>query len=216
MLGERMSWSPSPHHEPSLSEGDLDPEPMQQFAVWMADAVASGELMPSAVAMATVDEDGLPSVRMLQLEHFDERGFVLQTNLGSPKAAHLRRRPRVALAFFWPRLMRQVRVTGAVAPLARAEVNGYFALLPDGVKSMLRACRQSEVIADRARLERLYAEAVASGDLTLPDEWGGYLVTVESIEFWQGRANWLQDRLRYSRLSNATDGAEWRIERLIP
>jgi len=198
--------------ERSLQEGDLNPDPHRQFAVWFQEAVASGEPMPAAMALATVDADGAPSLRMMLLEHFDERGFVIQTNLQSPKAQHLARSPRAALAFFWPILVRQVRVTGQVSELSRDEMATYFARTPDGVRAMLRACRQSQTIASRAALEQLYADSVATGELDLPDHWGGYLLTVESIEFWQGRPNWLQDRLRYTR----SNGGGWRIERLIP
>ena len=107
--------------------------------------------------------------------------------------------------------MRQVRITGRVAPISRDEVAGYFATLPPAVQTMLRACRQSEVIADRAALDRLYAAALESSDESLPDHWGGYLVETETIEFFQARENWLQDRLRYSRRKQG-----WLIERLVP
>jgi pyridoxamine 5'-phosphate oxidase len=202
------SWS----DERSLSEHQLDPDPHRQFERWMQAAIDAGEPMPGAMTLATVDEQGLPSARMMLLEHFDARGFVIQTNLGSPKAAHLARVPRAALTFFWPLLVRQVRVSGAVEPLPREEMAAYFAEAPDGVKVMLRAARQSQVIGDRAALEAAYAAELASGDRSLPEHWGGYRLTVASMEFWQGRANWLQDRLRYTR---QPDGA-WKIERLAP
>jgi pyridoxamine 5'-phosphate oxidase len=198
--------------ERSLLESDLDPDPHRQFAVWFQEALAAREPMPGAMALATVDAEGAPSLRMMLLEHFDERGFIIQTNLHSPKAEHLERSPRAALAFFWPLLVRQVRVTGTVSEISRTEMASYFANTPDGVRAMLRACRQSQPIASRAALEQLYADSVATGELDLPDHWGGYLLTVESIEFWQGRPNWLQDRLRYTR----ERGGGWRIERLIP
>jgi pyridoxamine 5'-phosphate oxidase len=197
--------------ERSLSEHELDPDPHRQFAVWFQEAVDSGEPMPGAMALATVTEDGLPSVRMMLLEHFDARGFVIETNLVSPKAGHLAHVPRAAVTFFWPLLVRQVRVTGRVERLPREELLAYFAETPPGVRSMLNACRQSEVIPDRATLERMYAAAVASGAQELPDHWGGYRLIAETLEFWQGRANWLQDRLRYTRVA---DG--WKIERLVP
>jgi pyridoxamine 5'-phosphate oxidase len=197
--------------ERTLSESDLDPEPHRQFRIWLDEALAAGEVMANAMALATVGSDGLPSLRMMLLEDFDERGFVIQTNLESPKAAALRATPAAALAFFWPQLVRQVRVTGTVEPLAREEMAVYYARTPSGVQAMLRACRQSQVITDRAALERVYAESLQVADTGLPDHWGGYRLKVATIEFWQGRQNWLQDRLRYTR----TDGG-WRIERLIP
>ena len=195
-----------------LLETELDPDPMGQFATWFQQAIDSGEPMPGAVALATVDPQGLPSLRMMLLEHFDAHGFIIQTNLQSPKAQHLASQPSAALAFFWPLLVRQVRVTGAVAPISRDEMAGYFEHTPDGIRAMLRACHQSQVIPSRAALEQLYADSVATGELALPDHWGGYRLRVESIEFWQGRPNWLQDRLRYTRMPDDA----WRIERLIP
>jgi pyridoxamine 5'-phosphate oxidase len=197
--------------ERTLSESDLDPEPHRQFRIWLDEAMAAGEVMANAMALATVGADGLPSLRMMLLEDFDERGFVIQTNLESPKAAALRATPAAALTFFWPQLVRQVRVTGTVEPLAREEMAVYYARTPSAVQAMLRACRQSQVIADRAALERMYAESLQVVDASLPDHWGGYRLKVATIEFWQARPNWLQDRLRYTR----TDGG-WRIERLIP
>jgi pyridoxamine 5'-phosphate oxidase len=201
----------SAQNERTLSESDLDPDPHRQFQAWLAEATAAGEQAPNAMALATVGPDGLPSLRMMLLEDFDERGFVIQTNLESPKAQALQATPYAALAFFWPGLLRQVRVTGSVSPLTRDEMTGYYAQAPSGVQAMLRACRQSQVIADRSELERLYAASLASHETGLPDHWGGYRLRVATIEFWQGRENWLQDRLRYTR----TPGG-WRIERLIP
>jgi pyridoxamine 5'-phosphate oxidase len=197
--------------ERTLGESDLDADPHQQFGTWLREATEAGEPMPNAMAVATSSARGVPSVRMLLLEEVDERGFVFQTNLESPKAHDLAAVPRAALTFFWPTLLRQVRVTGSVELLSRPEVAAYFDEAPSPIRAMIRACRQGQVIPDRATLERAFAAAQASTDLGLPDHWGGYRVRVETIEFWQGRQNWLQDRLRYSR---TPDG--WRIERLVP
>jgi pyridoxamine 5'-phosphate oxidase len=110
-------------------------------------------------------------------------------------------------------LVRQVRVTGTVEELSRDEVAAYFDAATEGIQAMLRACRvQSQVIPDRGWLEERFVEALASGEVGLPDHWGGYRLRVATIEFWQGRQNWLQDRLRYMR---APEGS-WRIERLVP
>jgi pyridoxamine 5'-phosphate oxidase len=198
--------------ERSLSEIDLDPDPHRQFQKWFQEAIAAGEPMPGAMALATVSQDGLPSVRMMQLEDVDERGFAFQTNLESPKAQHLARLPRAALAFFWPLVLRQVRVTGSIEALTRDEVAAYYGQLPPGVQTMLQACRQSHVIADRAELEAMYAAALESPTDGVPADWVGFRLRVETIEFWQGRPNWLQDRLRYTRANNGA----WHIERLVP
>src|ERR1700737_2768553 len=175
----------SAQNERSLSERDLDPDPHRQFLTWLHEATVGGEQAPNAMALATVGPDGLPSLRMMLLEDVDERGFVIQTNLESPKAQALQATPYAALAFFWPQLLRQVRVTGSVSPLGRDDMAGYFARAPVGVQAMLRACRQSQVIADRAELEQLYAASLASAATGLPDHWGGYRLHVATIEFWQ-------------------------------
>jgi pyridoxamine 5'-phosphate oxidase len=195
----------------TLGEDTLDPQPHRQFGAWLRDAVQAGEPMPNAMALATTGVDGLPALRMVVLEDADERGFAFQTNLESPKAIQLNALPHAALVFFWPRLLRQIRVTGSVEPLTRAEVAAYFAAAPSAIQTMIRACRQSTVIADRTELEAAYAIALGSTEEGVPAHWGGYRVQIETIEFWQGRANWLQDRLRYTR---TPDG--WRIERLVP
>jgi pyridoxamine 5'-phosphate oxidase len=197
----------------ALLEKDLDPEPHRQFERWLAEAVTSGEPMAHAMALATVDADGAPSSRMVLLEELDGHGFVFQTNTESPKARDLAANPRAALTFFWPILLRQVRVQGTVSDLPRSVVEEFFARTPIGIQVMLRACRQSTVIPDRAALERNYADALASGDTRVPSDWAAFRLRVESIEFWQGRENQLQDRLRYSRTG---DGSAWRIERLVP
>jgi pyridoxamine 5'-phosphate oxidase len=199
--------------ERTLDEADLDPDPHRQFLVWLQQAIDAGELMPRAMALASTRPDGLPSVRMVLLEDVDQRGFAFQTNLESPKAQDLKALPFAAATFFWPTLVRQVRISGPVQPLSRDEVASYFSAAPPPIQAMLRACRvQTAVIADRAVLERSFAEALASPDTGLPDHWGGYRLQVATIEFWQGRQNWLQDRLRYTRIP---DGS-WRIERLVP
>jgi len=207
---------PGPEYETerTLDEADLAAEPQRQFQRWLADAEAAGEPQPRAMALATASPDGLPAVRMVLLQQVDERGFTFETNLDSPKAADLRANPRAGLVFYWPRLGRQVRVSGAVAPLDRADVAASYAAQPTDVRAMLRFAQQSHVVADRAALERAYALSLASADgqrPTLPDHWGGYRLTVETIEFWQARAHWLQDRLRYARAAGG-----WRIERLVP
>jgi pyridoxamine 5'-phosphate oxidase len=116
------------------------------------------------------------------------------------------------VVFFWPRLVRQVRVTGSVSLLDRAEVAAYFSAAPSAIQAMIRACRQSTVIPDRATLERAYLAAMGSSSAEgVPAHWGGYRLHIDTIEFWQGRQNWLQDRLRYTR-----SGDGWRIERLVP
>ncbi len=120
------------------------------------------------MALATAGADGVPSVRMVLFEDVDEHGFTFQTNLESPKALAMTAVPRAALAFFWPLLVRQVRVTGPVTPLDRDEVAAYFAAAPSAIQTMIRACHQSTVIASRASLERAYIDALSSADDGVP------------------------------------------------
>ncbi len=199
--------------ERTLLEGEADPDPFRQFQVWLDEARQAGDALANAMALATVDlTSGMPSVRMVLLETVDERGLVFQTNLESPKARELANNPRAAATFFWPGFIRQVRVSGAVEMLSRSEANRFYARMPEDIQAMLRVCRQSEVIADRATLEGYFADAHADADRDLPEHWGGYRLVPAWIEFFQGRQHWLQDRLRYSR---GHTGA-WRIERLVP
>jgi len=202
--------------ERTLDERDVGNEPLAPFIRWLDEATAAGELLPNAMALATTSADGAPAVRMVLLDRLDERGCVFQTNVESPKAYDLASHPRAGLALFWPHLLRQVRVTGPVTRLSVEEVQRLFDATPAGIQAMLRACRQSRVIANREDLEQRYAAAVleaAQGERPpMPSDWGGFRVGLETVEFWQGRPNRLQDRLRFSR--NA-DGA-WRLERLMP
>ena len=199
--------------ERTLLESDADEDPFRQFHAWLQEAIQAGEPLANAMALGTVDvARGVPSVRMVLLERLDEHGFVFQTNLESPKAHDLASNPRAALTFFWPSLIRQVRISGFGQELSRTEAQQLFAPMPEDIQAMLRACRQSEVIADREALERTFHQALASGERSLPHYWGAYRLVPEWIEFFQGREHWLQDRLRYSRVRDDA----WRIERLVP
>src|SRR5438105_11695820 len=138
--------------ERALNEADLDADPHQQFRRWLQEAIDAGEQMPQAMALATVGSDGWPSVRMVLCEDVDQHGFAFQTNMASPKAQDLAAVPHAAATFFWPMLLRQVRIAGPIAPLSPEEVAAYFAAAPPGIQAMLHACRQSQVIQDRAAL----------------------------------------------------------------
>jgi pyridoxamine 5'-phosphate oxidase len=192
----------------------LDPDPLRQFAAWLADAVAAGQREPNATALATVDPDGTPSVRMVLLKGLDDGRFVIYTNLESRKARALDAEPRCALTFWWDGLERQVRVEARAERVADAVADAYFASRPRGSQLGAWASRQSEAIGDRAVLEAAHAEA----DRRFPDAverppfWGGYALTPQAIEFWQGRASRLHDRFRYERRG---DGA-WARARLAP
>jgi len=196
-----------------LNEQDLDPDPIVEFHRWFRLAEEVGEPQPNAMALATVTPAGDPAVRMVLLYRVDSRGFVFFTNYESDKGRDLAATPRAALAFYWPRLHRQVRAFGSVTPTVRAESEDYWAARPYGNRIAASASAQSQPLASRAvlqaevaRLEELYPVSPP-----LPDFWGGYRVAAQAIEFWQGRTNRLHDRLRY-----VCEGGGWRVERLGP
>ena len=190
-----------------LSEGDVDPDPMRQFVAWHRDAG-----WPAEMAVATASADGEPSVRMVLLKSADERGFAFFTNYGSAKAHDLTANPRASLLFFWPP-DRQVRVAGPASLVDPLESDAYWRSRPRGSQLGAWASRQSEVIADRAQLERRLAEAAGRfpDEVPRPAFWGGFRVVPQTVEFWQHRDDRLHDRLRYRRHAGG-----WVIERLSP
>ncbi|HVL28996.1 MAG TPA: pyridoxamine 5'-phosphate oxidase [Acidimicrobiales bacterium] len=190
-----------------LSEGDLDPDPLRQFHLWHAHAGSAPE-----VALATASADGVPSVRMVLLKAADDRGFAFFTNYGSAKAKDLTANPRAALLFFWAP-DRQVRVTGPAALIDPAESDAYWRSRPRGSQLGAWASHQSQVIVDRAQLQRRLAEAVQRFPVEVPRPpfWGGFRIVAETVEFWHHRDDRLHDRLRYRR-----QGDGWIIERLSP
>ncbi len=191
----------------------LDPDPLAQFHVWFADARAALE-QPDAVALATATPDGRPSVRMVLLKRADEQGFGFHTNLQSRKGVELAANPRAALLFHWQPLGRQVRIEGAVEAAPAQESEEYFRTRPLPSRLAAWASPQSRPLADRAELERRYAEATArfdGDDVPLPPHWGGFRVVPDAYEFWQHGEHRLHDRLRYERAE-----AGWLRERLAP
>ena len=199
----------------SLSEADAPPNPLALFAQWILDAEKANLVEPSAMTLATASREGIPDARMVLLRGFDERGFVFYTNYESRKAVELAENPLAALVLYWGPLTRQIRIEGTVAKLTPEESDAYFRSRPFGHKLGALASPQSQVIPDRtfleARLQELLARHPSDADVPRPPHWGGYRVTPHTIEFWQGRANRLHDRLRYRK---SADG--WIIERLAP
>lgn len=196
-----------------LDVGDIDADPVKAFERWFAEAEAVEAIEPNAMALATADEGGAPSVRMVLLKGVDPRGFVFFTDRRSAKGSALAVNPQAALLFWWPELERQVRVTGAVSRTTDAESEAYYRSRPLGSRLGAWASEQSAVIESRGALETAAAQAADrhGDDPPLPPHWGGYRVTPEVVEFWQGREDRLHDRLRYRR-----EGGKWVVERLSP
>ncbi|MDR9426007.1 MAG: pyridoxamine 5'-phosphate oxidase [Marinobacter sp.] len=197
-----------------LDREHLNDDPVIQFETWFEDARKAGILEPNAMSLATTGSDGLPDLRTVLLKYFDDRGFVFYTNYGSRKAREIDENPQAALLFPWIGLNRQVRIQGAVEKVSKAESLRYFSSRPRGSQIGAWVSEQSQVITSRGLLEQKINEMkqkFSSGEVPLPDFWGGYRVVPERIEFWQGRPSRLHDRFEYIREGNA-----WTIHRLQP
>ncbi len=198
-----------------LRRADLEPDAIKQFAKWFGAAAAAEIRDVNAMSLATIGSDGGPDVRIVLLKAISDRGLVFFTNYLSTKARQLEANPQAALTFFWVQLERQIRIRGTVERTSRDESEEYFRSRPLGSQLGAWASAQSEVIDDRSALEARLTEVTqqfAGGDVPLPDYWGGYRLYPDTIEFWQGRANRLHDRFRYTRQADQ----DWVIERLSP
>jgi pyridoxamine 5'-phosphate oxidase len=198
-----------------LSEGSMAGDPMTQFARWMADAEALGVPEPTAMVLATISAEGRPRARTVLLKAHDQAGFTFYSNRTSRKGQDLAANPRACVVFPWYAMGRQVTAEGSVRIMSQADSEPYYRSRPRGSQIGAWASRQSQVIGSRAELEDRVAEleqrwappAIAA----MPDFWRGYVLTPETVEFWQAGAFRLHDRLRYRRHD---DG--WSIERLSP
>mgnify|MGYP002636829301 CR=1 FL=1 len=198
-----------------LLESTVLDEPMAQLQRWWKTAEQQGLTLAEGMVLATVGPDGRPSARVVLLKHLDQAGLVFYTNYSSRKAAELDAHPAASVVFWWPELERQVRVEGQVEKVDAATSDAYFASRPRGSRISAWASPQSQVVPDRPTLDGM-AEAAetrfATGDVPRPPFWGGYRLRPEIVEFWQGRARRLHDRLRYRRSADGT----WSLERLAP
>ena len=190
-------------------------EPFDLFAAWLKDAESSEPNDPNAMALATVDPDGLPDVRMVLLKGFDHAGFVFYTNLESQKGREIAASMKAALCFHWKSLRRQVRVRGPVERVSDAEADTYYASRPRGSRIGAWASKQSRPLESRFALEKAVAEYTARyplGAIPRPAHWSGFRIVPTSIEFWHDRPFRLHDRVVFSR---AADGG-WGKTRLYP
>jgi pyridoxamine 5'-phosphate oxidase len=196
-----------------LAEADADRDPIRQFERWFEDALRARLPLPNAMTLATVGADGAPSARTVLLKGIERGGFTFYTNYRSRKGRELEARAAACLVFMWSELERQVRIDGTVERCSVDESDAYFTSRPLGARLSAWASPQSERVPDRAALEAAMAQArTRYGDAPpRPAHWGGYRVAPRQIEFWQGRADRLHDRLCYTRA-----GERWTIERLAP
>lgn len=205
-------------HPSWLTSGDFTAadEPLSLFAAWMEEAAKTEPSDPNAMALATVDADGLPNVRMVLLKGFDKLGFVFYTNMASQKGRELDARPKTALLFHWKSLRRQVRVRGPVERVSAAEADAYFATRPRLAQIGAWASKQSEPLESRLAFEKAVAFYTAKfplGEVPRPPHWSGFRVLPLAFEFWHDRPFRLHDRIQFRR--DDVRGA-WVKTRLYP
>ncbi len=198
-----------------LSRDELAADPLEQFSVWMQQAIDLKIGDPTAMTVATVADDGQPSQRIVLLKQFDKEGFVFYTNYGSRKADELSQNVKISLHFPWHAIDRQVKIAGDAARVSVSESLNYFLSRPKESQLAAVASEQSRVLSSRTLLLNQFEslkQKFQNGEVPFPDFWGGYRVIPSEIEFWQGGANRLHDRFRYLRDSKAV----WTIDRLAP
>jgi len=197
-----------------IDPATLDPDPIRQLAGWLTDADDAGLPLPNAFALATADDEGMPSVRYVLLNGLDADGLRYFTHRGSRKGRDVAINPWAAAAFWWAPLDRQVRVSGSVRLLSDADSLAYWQTRPRGSQLSATVSAQGQEIATRDELESRVAELAARSPDSLPlaPMWGGYLIVPRTVEFWESRADRLHDRVEYRR---GGDGS-WNRRRLQP
>ena len=198
-----------------LSKRNLHEDPFKQFEMWFQEASGANIPEPNAMSLATVSTNGEPSVRTVLLKFFDTNGFVFFTNYESNKSREIRENPRVALLFLWTPLERQIQIRGTASRISTLQSAKYFATRPRGSQLGAWCSQQSSIISSRKFLEMKLSEMkrkFVGRQVPLPAFWGGFRVTPDSMEFWQGRLNRLHDRFLYSRKTEGT----WDLDRLSP
>ena len=197
-----------------LSREDLVENPIEQFRIWMQQAIDLKVGDPTAMTIATVAANGQPSQRIVLLKHFDDEGFVFYTNYSSRKADELNQNSKISLHFPWHSIDRQVKICGEVIKISKTESVKYFFSRPKDSQLAAIASEQSKVLTSRTVLINQFEslkQKFQSGDVPFPDFWGGYRVKAHEIEFWQGGANRLHDRFCFTRTNE-----NWEVSRLAP
>lgn len=200
--------------ELSLNEEQVEKNPIDQFKIWFAEIVETETSDPTAMVLSTVDERGLPDSRVVLLKGVENNSFVFYTNYDSNKAVQLRHTSYAALNFYWPSMARQVRVRGAVVCASNEQSDSYFSSRPLESQLSSIASPQSREISGRQWLEDEFQKLIAKHGqqaIIRPQNWGGYVVIPDEVEFWQGRDNRLHDRLHYGRKQD-----DWVRRRLAP
>jgi len=187
------------------------PSPFNQFEKWFEDAKKSNIIEPNAMVLSTATKTGSPSSRIVLLKGFDEHGFIFFTNYNSRKGKELFDNPYACLNFWWGALERQIRIEGVVEKTSPKESDDYFYSRPVGSQAGAVTSPQSDVIESREWLEKKFIETQLTGNIKRPEQWGGYILKPNAIEFWQGRTNRLHDRLLYKKETDT-----WKIVRLAP
>jgi pyridoxamine 5'-phosphate oxidase len=213
-----MTDTTSMKHQTPLTSGDFTAadEPFALFEGWLNEAIKSEPNDPNAMALATVDPDGLPDVRMVLMKGFDTEGFVFYSHIASQKGRELAANPKAALLFHWKSLRRQVRIRGNVTPVTEAEADAYFATRPKQAQIGAWASKQSQELESRLAFEQAIAKVAAKhmiGEVPRPPGWSGWRITPSRIEFWHDRPFRLHDRIEFRR---DAAGQKWSKTRMYP
>ncbi|MBR0781821.1 pyridoxamine 5'-phosphate oxidase [Bradyrhizobium sacchari] len=213
-----MTDTTSMKHQTPLTSGDFTAadEPFALFEAWLNEAIKSEPNDPNAMALATVDPDGLPDVRMVLMKGFDTEGFVFYSHIASQKGRELAANPKAALLFHWKSLRRQVRIRGNVTPVTDAEADAYFATRPKQAQIGAWASKQSEALESRFAFEQAIAKVAARyviGEVPRPPGWSGWRIAPVRIEFWHDRPFRLHDRIEFRR---DAAGQPWSKTRMYP
>lgn len=198
----------------SLSEEDANENPIRQYELWFADVVKTEKSDPTAMVLSTVDEHGHPDSRLVLLKEIKDGAFVFYTNYQSPKSKHICAMPYVALNFYWPEMARQIRIRGRAQKISKKQSDDYFYSRPRVSQLSAITSPQSSEINGRAELEQTLNALIAKHQqqpIVRPEYWGGYEVTPDEFEFWQGRDSRLHDRIHYFRQQG-----KWAHRRLAP